>query len=548
MSTPCLPLAEAMESRRLFAAAVALTANNALIEFDTDRPGVLTRGVNVTGLATGDSLASIDYRPATGVLYGLGTSNRLYVLNTETGAATQVGGALAIPILGSETTIDFNPFADALRVVTTGDQNLRINVNTGAVVDANANAVGVQADGELQYVGNGDAGSGLDPVIAGAAYSANFSGTRSTTLYAIDTQRDTLVIQGSFGGNPTSPNTGTLFTVGALGVDMVSPSVAMDIRTTRGGSEAYVAAATEGSTGTQLYNVDLTTGQATLIGTSGINKRIVGLSFKPQETQVLALGSSNRLIRFSATNPNAQASSVRVRLPAGQTLVAIDFQPRTNALIGLGVDDDNVGQLYRINPTTGRVDAFEQSIAPPLNGTSFALDFNPFANAIRITSDTGQNLRVNATTGAIVQADTNLAFASGQNAAFVAPTVTALGYANNVDLTPSTSLFGIDTANDILVTQGSLNSAPVSPNAGQLFSVGPIGFNVATSAGMDVVTRNGINRALAILQPANGTARAGLYDVNLFNGRTVRIGSLPRGVYSDVAIIPDAVLNDFSDA
>lgn len=535
MSNRHVAIAEVMEARRLFASAVALTANNAIVEFDTDTPGTLTSGVVVTGLQAGESLQAIDFRPSTGQLYGLGSSSRLYAIDRTTGVAATVGSPFAIPLSGTQFSMDFNPFADALRVVSDTDQDLRINVNTGAVVDGDMATNGLQPDGTLAYATN-DSGNGLNPLIAAVGYSGNFSGTAATTLYGIDSDRDVLVTQGSTSGAPVSPNGGTLLTVGALGVDATSRA-AFDVVSSNRGSEAILVTGTGTGTGTTspFYRVDLTTGQATFIGLSGANRAVVGLAIAPPQTTVLALSTSNRLIRFNASNPNAAASSIRVRLPQGETLQAVDFQPRTNQLIGLS----DAAQLYVINPVSGRVSALAQPIGTELSGTSFALDFNPAVNAIRITSNAGQNLRVNATTGALVLADGALAAATGQTFG-VAPVIPASAYDNNVDLTPSTTLYGIDTANDVLVTQGSRGSAPVSPNTGQLFSVGSIGFN-ADRANLDVVTRQGVNQALAILQPVGGTGRAGLYDLNLFNGRTARIGTLPRGLYSDVAIVPDGV-------
>ncbi|HEX8323599.1 MAG TPA: DUF4394 domain-containing protein [Tepidisphaeraceae bacterium] len=528
---------EAVESRRLFAAAVGLTSNNSLVEFDTDTPGTLTGSVAVSGLQAGESLLAIDFRPSTGQLYGLGSSSRLYTIDRDTGAATAVGGVFAVPLVGSRFSMDFNPFADALRVVSEADQDLRINVNTGAVVDANANTNGVQPDGTLAYAG-GDSGAGLNPLIAAVGYSGNFSGTAATTLYGIDSERDVLVTQGSPSGAPVSPNSGTLLTVGALGVDATSRA-SLDVASSSRGNEAILVTGASSANTSPFYRIDLTTGRATFIGNSGARRSIVGLAIAPPQTNVLALSSSNRLIQFNASNPNASASSIRVRLPQGETLLAIDFQPRTNRLIGLSDDE----QLYVINPINGRVSAFESSIDETtdidLQGTRFSLDFNPAANAIRIVSNTGQNLRVNATTGALVMADTAIAPASGQTFT-AAPVIGAVAYNNNVDLTPSTTLYGIDTANSQLVTQGSPDANPTSPNTGQLFAVGPLGFNVG-SASLDIGTGGGVSRGLAILTPSNGQARAGLYDVNLFNGRTARIGSLPRGIYSDVAIVPDDV-------
>src|SRR5438477_7893215 len=65
---------------------IALTSGNHLVSFDHATPGTLTSMVQVTGLQPGVRLLGIDFRPATGGLYALGSTSRLYELNATTGA------------------------------------------------------------------------------------------------------------------------------------------------------------------------------------------------------------------------------------------------------------------------------------------------------------------------------------------------------------------------------------------------------------------------------------------------------------------------------
>lgn len=51
---------------------LGLTAGNKLIRFNSNTGGSLRNTVDVTGLQTGEVLLGIDFRPATGQLYGLG--------------------------------------------------------------------------------------------------------------------------------------------------------------------------------------------------------------------------------------------------------------------------------------------------------------------------------------------------------------------------------------------------------------------------------------------------------------------------------------------
>ncbi|MFN6964744.1 MAG: DUF4394 domain-containing protein [Pyrinomonadaceae bacterium] len=221
---------------------------NALVRFDTAAPAAVTTIGTITGLQPGETIVGIDFRPANGQLYALGSSSRLYTINLVTGAATQVGTAGAFTLSGSEFGFDFNPAVDRIRVVSNTGQNLRLNPDTGglAATDAPLNPGA--------------------PSVTAAAYTNNFAGATSTTLYVIDTATDALYIQ-----NP--PNNGTLNLVGLLGDD-VAASNGFDIAPI--GGAAY-AALTVGST-SQLYTINLATGAATLVGPVGGNVPLRGIS------------------------------------------------------------------------------------------------------------------------------------------------------------------------------------------------------------------------------------------------------------------------------
>src|SRR4051794_24488520 len=68
------------------------TSGNDLARFDSGATGVVT-SAPVTGLQAGEPLVGVDVRPANQLLYGLGSSSRLYTINPLTGAATPVGAA-----------------------------------------------------------------------------------------------------------------------------------------------------------------------------------------------------------------------------------------------------------------------------------------------------------------------------------------------------------------------------------------------------------------------------------------------------------------------
>jgi Domain of unknown function (DUF4394)/Bacterial pre-peptidase C-terminal domain len=236
-----------------------LADNNSLVAFDTDK---LDKAVSlaVTGLTAGETLRGIDFRPANGKLYGLSSTSKLYTIDLATGAAAAVSATPFSPALtGTNAGFDFNPVVDRLRVVTDADENLRLNPDTGLAVDADLVTAGTQLDTPLAYFA-GDANFGANPSVTAAAYTNNFAGTASTTLYGIDTTLDRLVRQGSQDGVPTSPNGGSLFTIGALGVDL-GATTGFDISTDLFGNLAYAAS------GSTVYSINLTTGAATSLGT-----------------------------------------------------------------------------------------------------------------------------------------------------------------------------------------------------------------------------------------------------------------------------------------
>ena len=249
----------------------AVTEGNTLMGLDitskVDRRSRVKRtfriagSAQISGLAQDESIVGIDFRPATGELYGVGNTNRLYVINTQSGAATARGSVFTTPLSGTKFSVDFNPLRDRLRVQSDLGQNLRIDPTSGAVI----------ADAALAFAA-GDINANRTPQIAESAYLNSFPGTPSTTLYAIDSSTDSLVIQ-----NP--PNDGTLQTVGSLGVD-VTTMAAFDIAP--GDNTGYAALSPVGSGRSQLYTIDLSTGDATPIYNFNRRKGLVrGLAVEP---------------------------------------------------------------------------------------------------------------------------------------------------------------------------------------------------------------------------------------------------------------------------
>ncbi|MEG4999524.1 DUF4394 domain-containing protein [Microcoleus sp. B4-D4] len=251
--------------------AYALTVRNgaeAIVGFNEAAPQAILGDATVTGLQPGESLLGIDFRPANGQLFGVGSSNRLYAIDPVTGAASQVGtGQFPVGVTPGAAGFDFNPTVDRIRFVNQAGQNARLNPDTGAVVDTDTLTGGIQLDGNLAYAA-GDRNFGNSPGVASAAYVNNLPGVNSTTLFAIDSNLDVLVRQ-------DPPNNGVLNTIGSLGVD-AGTVLGFDVRSV-GGNETALAAIEVGGV-SSLYNINLTTGQASIVGPIGDGRGFKGLA------------------------------------------------------------------------------------------------------------------------------------------------------------------------------------------------------------------------------------------------------------------------------
>lgn len=217
-----------------------------LIKFDLATPGAATLVGPITGV--GGRLDGIDFRPADGLLYAYSAAtNGIYTLNLTTAAATFASTPTTASTTGT-LGIDFNPFADRMRLVNPDDQNLRINVATGATT----------VDGVLAYAAL-DPNQAANPSLTEAAYTnSDTNPGTGTTLYYIDSNLDTLV-------TTSNPNGGTLNTRGSLGFS-TSDLTGFDILSDGVGGNTAYALLTASSGVASLFTVDLNTGAATSIG------------------------------------------------------------------------------------------------------------------------------------------------------------------------------------------------------------------------------------------------------------------------------------------
>ena len=250
------------------------TTGGSLFRFASNAPGTTTSLGTLSGI-TG-TLQDIDFRANNSLLYGLsvsGTTFNLYTISTANGAASFITSLTGVAASGAATTydIDFNPSANALRIVGDNGDNFRVpaaQIGTG---------LGATTTDTALSGGNG---------IVGVAYTNNVAQTGgATTLYDVS-NTGTLYTQGSPNGTPNSPNGGGLIVVGSTGV--TAADLGFDISGIT--SNAYLAA------NNTFYTVNLATGSAgtgTAINTTGLSGAVRGISAAaaPEPGALALLGS-----------------------------------------------------------------------------------------------------------------------------------------------------------------------------------------------------------------------------------------------------------------
>jgi len=244
-----------------------ISGNGRLVMFASDAPDEVTV-LRVRGLPKQERLLALDVRPATGQLYALGSSSRLYTIElakgSSTAVATAVGsGPFATPLSGSRFAFDFNPPVDRIRIMSDTGQNLRAHPDTGAIA---------AVDASLAYAA-GDPGFATAPAVTACAYINNDNDPLTgTVLFNLDSARGTLVRQ-------DPPNAGTLNTVGSLGLP-VADACGFDIAGSDGTAYASVVLrdGRRKEPRATLVTIDIASGAATVVGKIGSSRPITSLT------------------------------------------------------------------------------------------------------------------------------------------------------------------------------------------------------------------------------------------------------------------------------
>jgi hypothetical protein len=196
---------------------------------------------------------------------------------------------------------------------------------------------------------------------------------------------------------------------------------------------------------------------------------------------IFALTTQNFLVQFDSATPGTVSSIGAITgINAGDVLAGLDFRPADGNLYTVGVNPlMGTARVYTINVSNA-----SGTLISPLTmtvaGTAFGIDFNPVVDRLRLTSNTGQNLRINVDNG-FVQLDVPLAYEVGDPNFGAAPIDVAVAYSNNFPGTLTTVLRGVDIGRDTdaLVVHSN-------PNGGTLQTALALPFNSGFLIGYDI--------------------------------------------------------------
>ena len=451
----------------------ALSGEN-LVRIDAQSLGNAQEMIAITGLPMGMTWEGLDFRPATGELFGFAYSQttgegRLFIIDKMSGMATALGMSnLMLPMILGHITFDFNPTVDRIRLMGSNGSNYRLNPITGGIA---------ATDGNLAFAAM-DINAMQMPNIISGAYINSYIGATSTSLFNLDGTLEILSLQ-----NP--PNNGVQNTVGAIGVMLADGEGNGDLDvyfdTMSGMNTAYLIATPEGEMVDHIYTINTMNGMASdwgvLVNDMNFSDVAIEVVHAPAPAigrLVYGLTSNNYLITFDSQNPaNVYTHVATSGITTGQVLVGMDVRPATGELYGLGYNSaTGEARLYVINTSTGALTAIGDMaimLAPMMGKVS--MDFNPVVDRVRVLGSNNQNYRLHPTTGAIAATDLDLHYAMGDGNEMMNPSIGTGAYTNSYAGAASTTLYNYDDSLNVFTTQ-------VPPNDGNLMTLGSSGLMV----------------------------------------------------------------------
>ncbi len=256
---------------------------------------------------------------------------------------------------------------------------------------------------------------------------------------------------------------------------------------------------------------------------------LVAGSLFAEPIALLEANSTSFALRYiDSTNPAVTLRFVPITgLQPGEILSGIDYRPSDGYLYGIGALGGSTARLYRINTVTG----FATQIGAPFTldaANVIGMDFFPSnifgQDRLRVISNAGTHLRIDADTGAIAGTDTPPHYAPGDPNAGAGNPPWGLGYTSGIEISPA--LYGLTYGLNSMIL------VAVGGASGEMVTVGSTGITnfSSESVGLDI-TRGGTAYALM-----NDPVR--LYTIDLTTGASTLLGNLPAttfGSYRDLA-------------
>lgn len=233
-----------------------ITAGSNLVSFDSANPASLTTVGPLTGVLAGHTVHAIDFDPLSGKLYALSvapaqSTGQLYIVELATAALTALPLAASSPAFSSPFgfSIDFDPIAREIRVVSTSDANLALSATQGNVLRT---------------------GTDIRPssvIITDIAYSnpMNAGPIQQTILYCYNAPTQSL---GTISGDSGIFSPYSLFSSGA---SLTSTATGFDISSASGIGYISGPANGIGDDNPELFTADLTTGALAFVGSFPTN-------------------------------------------------------------------------------------------------------------------------------------------------------------------------------------------------------------------------------------------------------------------------------------
>jgi outer membrane protein assembly factor BamB len=238
-----------------------------------------------------------------------------------------------------------------------------------------------------------------------------------------------------------------------------------------------------------------------------------------QAASIAALQDGKSIVWIDTQQMRVTGTTV---LAGGASLVGIDVRPADGKLYGLTPD----GGVVTLDARTGKWEKKSQLTEKLPSGVTFAVDFNPAADRLRVLTNTGMSYRINVEDGKTT-VDGSLKFADADVHKGMTANVIAAAYSNSYAGSKETSLYDIDRG-----TAALLKQAP--PNDGTLNTIGKLGVGLDAPVAFDIAADGkGGNTGWMLMGGA-------LYAIDLANGQAKSAGKIAglKGSILDIAILP----------